>query len=375
MRRKAVILFLCSAVAVYMSVVFAGSESEGRKSEIEDEVRSPDQIEVIRDGEIVEDAVLELFINASEWDDEHQDVRYESEEKLVELGARILPVILEKYLSSRDLRRRITLDSIVSEIGSPAADSLLEYLNSEDITARRHAVYLLGECTFVETMENDALLGPLQEDLKIRDALLKTLNSENDHKVIRSLLNSLARIRDPDLIEVIAGYLNHEDQTLRLSAAVALKYIPHIDTVKRLLNALDDPLGTVRQAAAVSLSADAVADAGFDLIIDLENGREINSAANAFRFEILTDYLKKNSDKDSENLRCQKNKICRKAESVLHPNSNAGWRLKAYAARAAAFCENRQNALNMLQGLLKKESHPFLTGAVRQTLEYLEQEN
>ena len=106
----------------------------------EDElVRTPEEI-LAEAGEVPSpEAIRELFINCSSWDQEHEEVKEPSKQALIELGALAVPTLLE-YLPSTNVLKRVTLDDVIRGIGHPAAEFLVPYLESEDDRTRRHRI-------------------------------------------------------------------------------------------------------------------------------------------------------------------------------------------------------------------------------------------
>jgi len=226
-------------------------------------VRTPEQILAESDGRPTKTAARELFINASEWDPDHQNVRESSLQALITLGAPALEHLLAEFLPSLDVRRRVTLDKAAAGIGAAAAAPLLPYVRSRDLETRRHAIALLGTVCHGAQQTDACATGPFPGDRAISNSLRRALKHERDDSVLWTLLASAGKLRDPGWISELAPFLAHSAEPVRLQAAAGLAAIPDPRAATALLAALDDPLGSVRQAAVVGLSGPALAAAGF----------------------------------------------------------------------------------------------------------------
>lgn len=237
------------------------------------------------------EAVLELFRNASEWDAKHVDVRYPSQDALIELGATSLEPVLQQYLSSTDIRRRITLNTIVQEIGPPAAVPLIPHTRAADAATRSNAYALLGAVSVAAQQENPAAAGPFPEDADTSAAFLEGLRVESDETVLRTILSSAGRLRDPEWVNRIAPFLDHAAEPVRLQAVIGLGYIPHAAAAGALVRALDDNLGSVRQAAVFALSEPVLCELYFDDLIALAESAIPGHRRQLIVLDILKRYI------------------------------------------------------------------------------------
>ena len=338
----------------------------------EAEVRTPGEILAPFEGLPSTEALLELFVNASEWDASHQKVRDSSKEALIKLGPEILPPLLEEYLSSTDLRRRITLDDIVRAIGRPASAPLLEHLKSGDAQARRHAAYLLGDTSYAASLEDPAALGPFKEDRRAARALLKASRSEKDEKVLRSIVGALGKMRNPERVKRISSHLTAPSEPLRLSAAVSLGSIPHVSAAKALLAALGDEAGSVRQAAVLSLSSPSLGRAGFDALLDRIPALPAPSREKLCCLEALARYLGNISSEEGEPAETHRRAAFEKAREWLREHDDEEeWLLRGYLVSVIGQSGVVPGAVELLEEARAGEDQPFVTVRIEQALKKL----
>ncbi len=366
------ILFL-GAVLLFILSISSLLNAEDETPVKPQPVRTPDELLKDVDGTPPDEVILELFINCSEWDSAHLSVKDTSEKTLANFGAEILPPIIEKYMPSNDLRRRMTLDKLINGIGYEAADYLIPYLKHEDPVARRHAVYLLAASPYIRTLEDPKLLGPLEEDVKIEEALLQTLKTEENKDVIRSLLSALAQIRDTALVPTIASYMDDPYEPTRMSVMNALGSIPHISAAEKLFKSLENDIVTVRQVAILRLAAPTVGTIVFPQLLQNLTDPDTDSLALAITLEILNRHLAYLEADDSETTDEQCAKVCNSIIPLLKANHfDDDWRSKAYAVALLQHCENKEETINFLRTLKKEETHPFVESKIDQVLRALE---
>ncbi len=262
------------------------------------EARSPETI-LSEAGDVPDDdAVLELFRNASSWDAKHVDVRYPSQDALVELGADYLEPVLKHYLSSTDIRRRITLNTVVNLIGPPAAVPLIPYTRSENTVERSNAFALLGAVSAAARQEKPETVGPFDEDADISKTLAEALTTESDEEVLRTMLTSAGRLRDPSWVSRIKPYLDHSSEPVRLHAVIGLSFIPHSNAATALMKALDDSMGSVRQAAVFALSEPFMCHLYYDNLIYALKNTEPGHRRQLLMLDVLTRYFKTIQDSE-----------------------------------------------------------------------------
>jgi HEAT repeat protein len=132
---------------------------------------------------------------------------------------------------------RVHADNIIRRDKNPAfAPVLLPYLQSEHERTRKYAAYLLG---YYELPEH-------------RDQLLPLLEHE---KTEGPAIRSLGKWKVSSAVPKILPYLKHEKEVLRILAANALRDIADPNTAEALIEALGDPVFTVRMTAARALTA------------------------------------------------------------------------------------------------------------------------
>jgi len=317
------------------------------------------------------DMIRELFINCSEWDEAHSPFQEESRQALIDLGSLAVPTLLEGWLASVDIRRRVELDTIVREVGSDSAQFLIPYLESNDPYTRRHAAYLLGDTAAIGESENPLALGPHENDLPAMQALSDALESETDWTVMQSIIGAMGYMRDPSLIDTIRVYLTHDEEALRLSAAISLGRIPHQDIIHPLMSAFSNEIGTVRMAAVLALSTKTNGNLSFEAL----NGACIQpsgaSHARLCALETLRRYMENISTIHEKNADDQRLRCYSTAESVLTNETNRpGWNVRAYAVELMGWTYNEE-AVSFLQEYTATEDHPLVIGKINEALERL----
>jgi hypothetical protein len=293
------------------------------------EARTPETI-LSEAGDIPgDDAVLELFRNASSWDAKHNDVRYPSQDALVELGADYLDPVLKHYLSSTDIRRRITLNTVVTLIGPSAAVPLIPHTRSENNTERSNAFALLGAVSVAARQETPETLGPFDEDADTSNALAAALTMESDEVVLRTMLSSAGRLRDPAWVARIEPYLDHSSEPVRLHAVIGLGFIPHSDAAAALMKALNDSMGSVRQAAVFALSEPFMCDLHYDNLIYAVKNTEPGHRRQLLMLDVLTRYFRTVTEKGG-NLPNSQIDAARDLHQILLPHSKDNEILRHY---------------------------------------------
>ncbi|MFC2173546.1 HEAT repeat domain-containing protein [Acidobacteriota bacterium] len=343
----------------------------------EAKIRTPDEILSGAQGLPSSDAILELFVNASEWDAAHHEVRYPSRDSLIELGHEALPPILENYLSSTDIRRRITLDRLVRKLGYPANPHLIPFLKDSNTQARRHAAYLLGDTCFANTREDPLALGPFKEDDLAKKSLLDALKEEKDESVLRSLILATGQLRDPGLVDILYPYLKHDAASIRLRVAITLGNIPHFEAVAALLDALRTGSGEVRQAAILSLSKPSMGKVGFSTILNEMDilGFDFHFPGCTFQMaclEALARYLEQIAGDDSDRAKEHREKAFQLAHKLVRSAGHESkWRIRGYAVSLFAYSTSGPEAIAMLERARKAECHPFVMGRIDEALAIL----
>jgi hypothetical protein len=150
---------------------------------------------------------------------------------------------VETYLDSRyQLPPSPTLGrlpvEILTEVGKPAVDSLVEALDADDSLIRRQAADALGRIGDPRAVE------PLIATLQDQDPLIR------DHAV-----QALGRIKDPRAVAPLVAILNNREQQayVRMDAAEALGAIGDRSAFEPLILALLDNYWGVRSRAALAL--------------------------------------------------------------------------------------------------------------------------
>ena len=339
----------------------------------QDEVaRTPEEI-LTEAGEIpTAEAIRELFINCSAWDELHEPVKVSSKEALIELGALAVPTLMD-YLPSTNVLKRVTLDEIITAIGHPAAEYLIPHLQDEEGRVRRHAAYLLGDTAAINALEDPTALGPLEEDLPAIEALAAALEVETDWHSTASILGAIGKMRDPEQIMVLEGYLDDEEQALRLAAVVALGRIPDQEVVRPLIHAFADPLMNVRQAAVLALSTETNGNLAFEALVGSVGLHASGLTGRLCAIESLTRYLSIVESSDSNRVEEQRKRAFDLTTDLLSNNNDPDiWQVRGYACMLTAYTYDEE-AVALLEGLSETEEHPFVIGKIEEAIDILEQ--
>lgn len=334
-------------------------------------VRTPDEI-LSETGDIsTPEAIRELFINCSSWDEEHAGVETASKDKLIELGALAVPVLLE-YLPSENVEKRVTLDDIIRAIGPPACQYLIQYLNDVEAYTRQHAAYLIGDTAAANLLESPAQLGPVPEDVPAIRSLRNAMDIETDWHVKRALIESLGKMRDPSQIQTIAIYLENEEQALRLSAVNSLCDIPDQAAVIEIIRAFGDPVMNVRQAAVAALSTITIGNLGFELLVGTMGLSPAGLTGQQCAVESLSGFLGAIASRDDTRSDGQRRRAYDAALYVLDAERSANvWSLRGFAYELTGYTYH-PNAAEFLSGRLVSEKHPFARCKILKALERLE---
>jgi HEAT repeat protein len=335
-------------------------------------VRTPEEI-LAQAGETpTADAIRELFINCSAWDEAHQDVQESSKQALIDLGAITVPTLLE-YLPSTNVQKRVTLDEIIAAIGNPAAQYLIPYLQDADSETRRHAATLLGETAFINKIEDKSVPGPSPEDRAAIDALTAALEVETDWHAKASVIGSLGKMRDPGQIALLSEYLADEEQALRLAAAVALGRIPDQEAVMPLIRAFSDPLMNVRQAAVLALGMQAMGNLAFEALAGAVSLPPSGMTGRLCALEALTRYLQAVASDDTNRTTEQRTRAFSLASGLLSTGSDsAEWQVRGYACALLGYTYD-EKAMSLLDEVALGEQHPFVLGKIEEAREVLQE--
>lgn len=338
-----------------------------------DDVRTPDEILAEAGETPTPEAINELFINVSEWDEAHSDVQSASRDALIEMGALAVPTLLQNWINSVDVRRRVELDNIITEIGHPAAQYLTEYLQSDDYYTRRHAAYLLGDTAAIRELDDPMAVGPLDEDAEALQALIDALDTETDWHAIQSILGAIGHMRDPESIELISSYLTHEEEAIRLAATIALGRIPVQEAVPEIMVAFADEVMSVRQAAVLALSTKTMGNLAFEALV----GRAILPATGVrirlCSLEALRRYMETIAPEESQRASEQRVRAYDSARTVLDvARTDAMWRARGYAVELIGRTWH-PHAISFLETMRSTEHHPFVLGKISEAIEKLEE--
>jgi hypothetical protein len=334
----------------------------------ENSVRSAGEILAGQETNPSREAIRELFINGSSRDERHAAVAAGCKQALIDLGMTVIPALLEDYLASDDLLFGIALDQIVGAAGHPATEFLIPYLESVDSYARLNAAYLIGMVSAASGLEDPPALGPLDDDLPAINALKAALAVEQDWHTVRTILTALGAMRDPGMIDLIAGYLSNGEQAVRLSAVAALGRIPTPESVSCLLSAFGDEEMTVRESAVLALSTPimgkmAVANNLLQDRIRIEESTTVRLCA----LEAYARYLEAvaaDSSSDAVFAREQAAMFRSILENELDPGD---WQTRGYIVLVLGFTY-MPDVKEFLQDLRQTERHPFVLRKIDEAL-------
>jgi HEAT repeat protein len=351
-------ILLLSIFSIFLPV---NADTDESKNDLT--VRTPAEILEGIDQNPGAEAVMELFTNCTVHDAAHQHVRDSSREALIALGVAALPPLLENYLSSEALYHRIELNRIVTEIGQRAAEYLIPYLTDEDSCTRSHAAYLIGSTAAIGGTDDPYRLGPLEEDRAAIEALRAGLERENDWKVIRSLVGAAGAMRDPGLLSLLAAFIEHDEQSVRLAAVIALGEIPHRNASLHMIRAFSDSVATVRQAAILQSSRCANGNLGFAVLLEIVRKGEHADLVRLCALDAITRYL---SDCIDANM-LQVVKQIEQARSVVQWMLGEGrseqWTVRGYAVEILGIVPS-DDTIDFLTELKQREPHPFVLGKI-----------
>lgn len=180
-----------------------------------------------------------LFVQCGSWLPPYEAVKDEAKAQLIALGPGVLESLIPTWYASTNVRHRVTLEEIIRGIGVPAVPYLLPYLGDADPVMRQRILASLGEL----------------EEPSVLPALEVRLACESDVQVLPALLEAIGRrgAGVAHLVPQIAGLLDHDDERVRRSGAVALGRIGEREGVEALRPMLSDPLFSVRAPAQEAL--------------------------------------------------------------------------------------------------------------------------
>ena len=274
-------LYLILIIAVFLTVslnVFADNTDD--KARTPDEILAEFKDDINNDSSPIsklqpsKEAIWELFLNVSEWDEKHKTVRDSSRKALIELGEKVVPVILEKYLATTDVRRRIERIAVLKGIGEKSLKYLIPHIKSNDMFERANAAQIIYALAEDKLKQEGVLISSLDnEKFEKKDAIRKTLveaiKKENKAIALRSLVYALGTIGDENHIDILSAFFKHDDESVRLSTVKGLGFIINKKVVSIIIDkGFTDEISTVRQASIVALSRKIMGKTSFDLIIE-----------------------------------------------------------------------------------------------------------
>jgi len=362
-----------TGIFIFLLLSASGFSPHAIAQDDEIPVRTPEEIlEGMGDIPTVE-AIHELFINCSEWDEARADVRDASRQALIDMGHLAVSTLLDEWIEAVDLRRRIELDNIINGIGFDATQYLIPYVEHSDYNVRRHAAYLIGNVAFIKTLEDTEALGLLDEDVPAMDALIAGLEVETDWHATRTFLNAIGQLRDPEQIELLSSYLADDEESVRLGAVLGLGKIPSQDAASRLIRAFSDEEMTVRQAAVLAVSTKTMGNFGFEALIGGSILSPGGTSPRLCALESLWRYLNSIKSDHSDYVWEQRLRAYTTAVSVIDSNlDDSKWQVRGYAIEVIGYTYGGE-AGAYLESLLEDESNPFVIGKIEEALNRLDE--
>jgi HEAT repeat protein len=169
-------------------------------------------------------------------------------DSLVEMGILAVAPLVQALKHEKDGLIKYNAALVLSKIGTPAMDPLLESMDYDDADVRLEAVWALGE------IGDERAVEPLVEALK-----------DEDWYVRKQAASSLCNLRNQESVVLLVRALNDEDWYVRKQAARILGTIGDPRAAKPLARTLRDEDPVVQQEAAAALGRigdpGAVADA------------------------------------------------------------------------------------------------------------------
>lgn len=183
----------------------------------------------------VSDKVDDLFMKASSGEVQFRELVEPSKEDLIEMGEEAVAQLITK-LATEDARERHTLEAIFKGIGDPAVPYLIGALQTENLYQLRLASICLGKIGHSDGTE------PVME-----------LFDHDNHTVRSSAATAVGNIGDTTAVSELIVMLSDSTETVRKSASVALGKIGHPEAIGSLISALSDYHYSVRYSAEGSL--------------------------------------------------------------------------------------------------------------------------
>ena len=208
----------------------------------------------------LESLEMEQFYRYLAFLDPRTEIPFTNKEGTAELRRRGEPAV--RFLMDRAQVRSVWISVYLRRIIKPDAelryaDILFEYLESEDPEVRRMA---LANLAYYEIPDRTEALVPHLAHDRTRNATIK----------------ALGKWKAGDQVDDLLPYLKHERESARIVTANALGDIGDPSAASALVEALDDPLFTVRNAAGRSLVllGDKAGEAAYEVLSDTTSVRQ-----------------------------------------------------------------------------------------------------
>jgi len=278
------------------------------------------------DAEIVDS----LFMRASSGMVMYRDEVEPSKQALIDMGAAAIPQMLTR-LNTRDARETHTVNDIFKGIGEIAVEPLAGRLKSRDDYVRRLTIRCLGEIGSARAIE-PLLPYAKHDDFRTRSGVMAALGLIGDQRAGQT---------------VIAGLFDSDELVATAAAVACGKIKSGIDPIA-LIEVLDHPYYGVRYSAMNSL---------------VELG-EVSIKSLKLYVQSGQDYLSLGYAIEALG-KVGSNKALKIIQATL---KSGNWEIRAFSAEALGEIKSGK-AKKVLKKALKTETHPFVLGKIKSSLE------
>ena len=247
----------------------------------------------------VEEKIKKLFEYASMWEVREAIGKVRTARKmLAKYGKKALSYVFENEFKTYDGLKLRAIKDLAKRMPDSTKPYLYKYLDAENDTLRRNAVWLLGEL----------------KDTSAGEKLIAMLDKPENKELRGSIIISLGKIKDKKATDKIIKYLKDKKEIIRIKAAEALGRIKDKRAIQPLLDAMKDEFFTVRDAciAAISKFGEEAVEEVFKRI---ENKKD----KEVVEFIILLQEIYKNmKEKERKNLKKRYEKIVEKYRETTY---------------------------------------------------------
>lgn len=161
-----------------------------------------------------------------------------------------------------DLAEREAIQPLMAMVNDPSDDVKLVVASTLGFLGERHedsaAVPALIQM-FKNAGENTDLKYRIIESLgmigdpEVGRLLSESIEEESNPDILKELINAIGKVKFKPAASKIMGYLDHDEEIVRLAAAKALGNIGDVDVVDALFKAADDVSSEVAGNAIISI--------------------------------------------------------------------------------------------------------------------------